>query len=90
VVRGPTVTLHFTQADTAPKGCVASGLKKVELWRSANGARARRIAITTGRSFKVTVRRGSRYRFYTVGIDRAGNREATPAHADIAITATKH
>jgi hypothetical protein len=28
------------------------------------------------------LRRGSRYAFYTVAIDRAGNREAPPAGAD--------
>lgn len=90
VVRGSSVTLRFTRADTAPTGCVAAGLKKVELWRATNGGAARRIATTTGRSFVVRVRRGSRYRFFTIGVDRAGNREAAPAHGDIAITATRH
>jgi hypothetical protein len=30
----------------------------------------------------VTLRRGGRYRFYTVAIDHAGNREPAPKQAD--------
>jgi hypothetical protein len=62
-----------------------SGISRYELWRSTDGGRFRRL-LTTRSTFKhVTLRRGGRYRFYTVAIDRAGNREAKPARADARI-----
>jgi serine protease len=34
----------------------------------------------------VRLRRGARYRFFTVAVDRAGNREAAPKLGDVRIT----
>ena len=36
-------------------------------------------------SLKVAVKPGSRYRFYTVAVDKAGNREAAPAKPDLSM-----
>ncbi|UTI66932.1 S8 family serine peptidase [Paraconexibacter antarcticus] len=90
VVRGRWVTLRVRSRDTAPAYCVASGVRKVEIWRASNGGKAHRIATTTKAAYRVRVRRGSRYRFWSIGVDRAGNRESTPLHADTVVTATVH
>lgn len=90
VVRGDSVTLRLTTRDAAPKGCVASGVKTVEVWRGTNGGRPHRIARTTASTLKVTVNRGSRYRFYTRAVDKAGNREAVPPRADTTVRGTTH
>jgi serine protease len=83
--RQRTITLHLSGRDTAAPGVVAAGLDKFEIWRSASGRRARRIATTRRRSFRVRGRRGGRYRFYSVAIDKAGNREAAPGRPDVTV-----
>ncbi len=80
-----TITVRWTGADPAPPGVRSSGISRYELWRSTAGAKFRRLLSTTGTSRPVTLRRGERYRFYTVAIDHAGNREAAPAAADVRV-----
>ncbi|MTD47020.1 S8 family serine peptidase [Conexibacter sp. W3-3-2] len=80
--RDGRLTLRWTSADRAPARLTASGVARVELWRSANGRPARRVASSRTGSARVRVARGSRYAFYTVAVDRAGNREAPPPRPD--------
>lgn len=84
-VRGRSATLRLKSDDTAPTSCVPSGVKKVEVWRATNGGAYRRIAATAKSTVRVSVRAGSRYRFYTLAVDKAGNREPVPARADTTI-----
>jgi subtilisin family serine protease len=78
------VTLRVSGTDRAPTpGLVASGIGHFEIYRSTNGGRYRRITSTGRASVKVRVRRGSRYRFYSVAVDHAGNREAIPGRPDV-------
>jgi subtilisin family serine protease len=84
-VNATRFTLRWTGSDPAPPGVAASGVARYEVWRSANGRPARRIATTAARRLAVRGRRGSRYTFFTVAIDRAGNREPRPAHPDAAV-----
>lgn len=86
VVRGSSVLLTVRRADRAPFRLVPSGVAKVELWRSANGGRARRLkTLTSTSSYRVPVKRGSRYTFFTLAVDKAGNREQPPARADTSV-----
>lgn len=80
--RAGRITLTWTVRDTAPSRLVASGVDTIEVWRSANGRRARRVARTRKSSLRLKVTRGSRYDFFTVAVDRAGNRELAPSKAD--------
>jgi subtilisin family serine protease len=81
-----TITLRWTGSDPAPHGVRSSGISRYELWRSTDGARSRKLLSTASTSRRVTLRRGGRYRFYTVAVDHAGNREAAPKRADVAVT----
>jgi hypothetical protein len=48
------------------------------VWRSAGKRKARRIKVTRARTLRLRGARGQRYAFYTIAVDRAGNREAPP------------
>ncbi|MGH2897630.1 MAG: S8 family peptidase, partial [Solirubrobacteraceae bacterium] len=69
-------TLRWSGEDAAPAGLVASGVAVYEVYRSANRRPYRRIRRTRATRLKVAVKPGSRYRYYTIAVDRAGNREA--------------
>jgi hypothetical protein len=60
----------------------ASGVAYVEVWRALDRHRARRIARTRRSSLRVRVAPVHRYSFFTVAVDRAGNREASPGRPD--------
>jgi subtilisin family serine protease len=74
--------LRFTGSDPAPAGVSASGIAKYEVWRSSNGGRARRFATTKKRSLRVRALHGTSYAFYSIAVDKAGNRESAPRRAD--------
>jgi serine protease len=80
--RKATITVRWSAADKAAAGVRASGLARFELWRATDGGRFKRLFSTTRTARQVTLRRGGRYRFYTVAIDHAGNREPAPKQAD--------
>lgn len=80
------LTLRWRGADAAPSGVRSSGIARYELWRSTDGRRFRRLYSGPSTTKRVTLRRGGRYRFYSVAIDHAGNREPAPAQADTRVT----
>jgi serine protease len=80
-----TITVRWTAADKAPPGVRASGIARFELWRATDGGPFERLYSTTRTARRVTLRRGGRYRFYSVAIDHAGNREPAPKQADTRI-----
>lgn len=92
-LRGPStasgarsITLRFSGTDTPPSpGLLASGIAHYEIWRGTNGSRYRRLQNTSQAKLKVRVKRGSRYRFYSIAVDNAGNREPVPARADLSL-----
>src|SRR5207247_1586995 len=77
-----TITVGYSASDTG------SGLASVELWAKAPGAGSYSKAATDSTpgasgSFSYTASAGDgSYSFYTVAVDRAGNREPAPASAD--------
>jgi subtilisin family serine protease len=81
-VTGRSILLRWRGADDAVAGVVASGIDHFEVWRATPGRVARRIKSTRAHSMRLRGRRGGRYSFYTIAIDRAGNREAPPTKAD--------
>ena len=85
VRRARRVTLKLTGADTAPPGLAPSGLDVYEVYRSANRRPYRRIKRTRRASLRIKVKPGSLYRFYTVAVDKAGNRESRPAKPDLSM-----
>jgi len=81
-VRRRSFLLRWVGSDPAPAGVVSSGIAEYEVWRSVNGRRPRRIARTRKTSLRVRGKPGSLYGFYTIAIDRAGNREPAPLAPD--------
>lgn len=79
--RSRTITLTLRRKDTAPARCVASGMRSVRIYRRKGSGRWARIATTSKSTYRVRVNRGS-YSFYSVGVDKAGNREKVPSRPD--------
>ncbi len=78
-IRGNRIRLRWTGGDPAPAGLIASGIARDEVWRSVDGRPAAPLASTRDTSLVVQVRPRTRYSFYTIAIDRAGNRQPAPA-----------
>ncbi|HWC26907.1 MAG TPA: S8 family serine peptidase, partial [Solirubrobacteraceae bacterium] len=83
--RARAITLRWSGTDPAPPGLLPSGVALYEVYRSVDRRPYRRIKRTRARRLKVKVRPGSRYRYYTVAVDRAGNREAVPRKPDLSV-----
>jgi serine protease len=86
---GRSIVLRLSGSDTAPAGLVASGIDHYEIYRSTNRRAYRRIKTTRTARLKLHVRRGSRYRFYSIAVDRAGNREPVPKRPDLSTLAAR-
>jgi hypothetical protein len=84
--RRTRLTLRWTGGDVPRPGVAESGVNGFKLWRSVDGRRARHILSTPRRSRVVRLQRGHRYQFFTIAVDRAGNREAAPRIADVRLT----
>ena len=85
VKKARRVTLKWTGADVAPGALLPSGVDVYEVYRSANRRAYRRVKRTRKLSLKVKVKPGSVYRWYTIAVDRAGNREAVPSRPDLSM-----
>lgn len=72
------MALRWTAKDPAPKPLIASGVDRVEVWRSVDGGRFRRVGSGARGRLTVSVPRGT-VRFALRGVDDAGNRAAVPA-----------
>jgi serine protease len=84
-VTGRSILLSWTGSDDAVGGVVASGIDRYEIWRATPGHAARRISTTRAHTLRIRGRRGELYRFFTIAIDHAGNRELPPAKADASV-----
>jgi subtilisin family serine protease len=83
--RGKVVVLKIRRKDSDVGSCVnlpVSGIKKVAVFASVNGAPYHRIAKTGRGELRFHAKRGRHYRFFSIAIDKGGNREATPGKAD--------
>jgi serine protease len=84
-VTGRSILLRWKGADDAVAGVVASGIDHFEVWRQVPGHAARKIRTTRAHTYRLRGLRGRLYRFYTIAVDQAGNREAPPAKADASV-----
>jgi hypothetical protein len=70
-----------------PNACAeelpSSGVRVVKVFASRNGKKFRRLAKTKKRRFVELPKRRGRYRFYSVAVDKDGNREAEPEDPDL-------
>jgi serine protease len=84
--RGRIINLRLKRKDPAGSNCAeklpASGVKTVAVFASANGGAYHRIGKTRKKRHRFHAKRRRSYRFYSVAVDKAGNREAPPAKAD--------
>jgi serine protease len=84
--RGRVIVLKIKRDDPQASGnCVnvaASGVKRVIVFASVNGGRYHRIGKTSKGKLRFHAKRHHRYRFYSVAVDKAGNREAAPSTPD--------
>jgi serine protease len=79
---GARMTVRISGGDRAPQGVRRAGLRRVRLYgRRGSGPVRRLAAARRARSVVVRLGRGT-WRLWTIGIDRAGNREAVPGRAD--------
>lgn len=81
---GRVINIRLKRKDAAAcaKDLPVAGLKTVAIFASANGGLYRRIAKTTKKKVRFRAKPGRRYRFYSIAIDKDGNREAPPLTAD--------
>jgi serine protease len=83
-VRRPrTLTVKWTGKDRAPAKLLASGIDHYDVFRATDKGAYKRIKRTSKTSLRVQAKAGKRYRFYTIAVDKAGNREAIPPKADL-------
>ena len=81
-IRRRSLTLRWSGADEAPANVISSGIARYEVWRSVDGLRPVKLTVTPRTSYRLRVRPGRRYAFFTIAVDEAGNREAPPRRAD--------
>jgi subtilisin family serine protease len=77
--RGRSITLRLRGRDGGPPGVAVSGVGKYRVYRSTDGRRPVKIAVTRRAKLKLKARRGARYAFYVQAVDKAGNVQAFPA-----------
>ncbi len=73
-----TFVVRWSGHDEKIPGLVASGIARYEVYVKAGRGRVRRIASTTRHRLRFHGRRGLRYVFTVVAVDRAGNRQRHP------------
>jgi hypothetical protein len=76
---------HDTSGSTSCVKLPTAGVKKVLIFASANGGPFHRIGKTSEAKFHFHAKGGRRYRFFSIAVDNAGNREAPPAKADAGV-----
>jgi serine protease len=77
------LSLRLRSADGAcSKELPIAGVKSLNVFASANGGRFHRIGKTAKNKFRFRAKRGRRYRFFSVAVDKSGNREAPPVLPD--------
>jgi serine protease len=59
-----------------------AGLKSVAILASVDGGPYRRLRKTRAKTIMLRLKDGHRYRFYSVAVDKAGNRESAPPTPD--------
>jgi serine protease len=82
---GRVIVLNIKSDDPKSTGCLTlpvAGVKKVLVFASANGGPYHRIGKTSKSKLRFHAKPRRHYRFYSIAVDKAGNREAAPSTAD--------
>jgi serine protease len=83
---GQLINLRLKGKDPAGSNCAvklpSSGVKKFAVFASADGGAFHRIGKTKTKKLRFRAKRARAYRFYSIAIDKAGNRESPPPTAD--------
>jgi len=74
--------LKRKEAPSCVQSVHASGVKSVIVFASANGGPYHRIGKTKSATLIFHGKRHRRYRFFSIAVDKAGNREPAPTRAD--------
>jgi serine protease len=82
--RSRVINLRLKRKDagSCAKDLPVAGLKTVVIFASANGGLFRRVAKTKKKKVRFRAKPGRLYRFYSIAVDKDGNREAPPPTAD--------
>jgi subtilisin family serine protease len=83
--QGRVIVLKLKRGDPKGGGCVklpVAGVKKVLVFASANGGPYHRIGKTTAGKLRFHAKSRHHYRFFSIAVDKAGNREAAPSRPD--------
>ncbi|MEY2516432.1 MAG: serine protease [bacterium] len=83
VNRPHSVKLVWSGQDRALPRIRSSGIAYYDVYRSTNRGAYKRIKRTKLKQMKVGAVAGASYRFYTIAVDAAGNREAVPSRPDL-------
>jgi subtilisin family serine protease len=84
IVRAPALTRHrvfivrWSGHDQTRPELIPSGIDHYDVYVEVDGGRSRLIASTRRHELRFAGRPGTRYVFFTVAVDRAGNRELRP------------
>jgi subtilisin family serine protease len=89
LARGRSVVVRWAGRDLTRPGLIPSGIARYEVYRSADGGPARRIATTRATRRRIRVLPGRRYAFFTIAVDHAGNREPRPSRADARVSVAR-
>jgi subtilisin family serine protease len=73
-----TLLLRWSGHDQRHAPLTTSGIAYYLVFDRVNGGRTHRLARTTRHTLKFRTHPGDRYMFWTVAVDKAGNREAKP------------
>jgi serine protease len=80
-VRRREFVLSWSGHDQQPPELLASGIAHFDVYARVGSGRTRLIASTSHHSLRFQGRPGVSYVFFTVAVDRAGNRESRPREA---------
>jgi len=75
---GREIVLRWSGHDRRRRGLVTSGIAYYDVYVATDGGKPRRIARSRRHALTFDVRPGHTYAFYSVAVDRAGNRESKP------------
>ncbi|MDX6615272.1 MAG: serine protease [Solirubrobacterales bacterium] len=80
--RTPAIKLRIDASDADPFGNTPSGIDSVSVFVAKGHGDYALLDKTSKRSITFKGKRGVKYRFYSLAVDKAGNREAAPARPD--------
>ena len=77
-----SVVLRLRGQDASPRGVRASGIARYEVWRSVDGQPAQHVVTSTDTTVVLPHQPGADTSYWTIAVDRDGNRERRPRGGD--------